>query len=176
MTIPQDLLQGIDDLEPLPITINTLVTKLADDHVSPRDITRIIEQDQAIAATLLRVSNSAAYRGRIHVERIGDAVTRLGIDQLLGIALGVHFKKLSTPVLFYDLSEDDLWLHAAVSSLAAKEIIAACPEAGIPELATVAALTHDIGKLILVRYVDADVSELLEIERERGITFDEADR
>lgn len=176
MALPENLLEGIDDLEPLPITINNLVLKLGDDRVSAREIASIIEYDEAIAATLLRAANSAMFGGRIRVERIGDAVARLGIDQLLSIALGTHFKRLSVPVEFYDLSQDDLWLHAAVSSLAAKEIISVCPRAGIPVLAAVAALTHDIGKLIIVRHIDADLSQLLEIERDRGITFVEAER
>lgn len=176
MALPQNLLDGIDDLEPLPITINNLVLKLGDDRVSAREIADIIEYDEAIAATLLRAANSAMFGGRIRVERIGDAVARLGIDQLLSIALGSHFKRLSVPVEFYDLSQDDLWLHAAVASLAAKEIISVCPRAGIPALAAVAALTHDIGKLIIVRHVDADVSQILEIERDRGISFVEAER
>lgn len=176
MALPQNLLEGIDDLEPLPITINNLVAKLGDDHVSSHEIAHIIEYDEAITATLLRAANSASLGVRIRVERIGDAVARLGINQLLSIALGVHFKRLSAPLQLYDLSQNDLWLHAAVSSLAAKEIMAVRPGIGIPPLASVAALTHDIGKLILVRSVDADVNQVLEIEREKGITFVEAER
>lgn len=176
MAMTQDLIAGIDHLDPLPITVNNLLSALADEATSPREIAGIIEYDQAIAATLLRVANSAAFGGRIQIERIGDAVLRLGVDQILSIALGSHFRSLSVPAELYDLTEDDLWLHSAVSSLAAKEITAACPAAGIPAIATVAALAHDIGKLVLVRYVDADMGQILDLAEERGITFVEAER
>ncbi len=176
MAMTKDLLEGIDHLDPLPLTIQQLIVKLGDDNVSPREIAGIIEFDQAIAATLLRAANSALWGGRIRVERIGDAVVRLGIDQILRIALGAHFKALSAPAKLYDLTEDDLWLHGAVASIAAKEIIAACTTVRIPAFATVAALTHDIGKLVLVRFVDADVHEIAKLAAERSITFVEAER
>ncbi len=176
MAMTRDLLEGIDHLDPLPLTIQQLIVKLGDDTVSPREIAGIIEFDQAITATLLRAANSALWRGRIRVERIGDAVVRLGVDQILSIALGAHVKALSAPVELYDLTEDDLWLHGAVASIAAKEIISACAAVRIPEISAVAALTHDIGKLVLVRFVDADVHEITRLAAERGVTFVEAER
>lgn len=176
MAMPNNLIEGIDHLDPLPMTIQRLIVMLEDDFVSPREVASVIEYDQAIATTLLRVANSPIMGSRITVERIGDAVMRMGIDQILDIALGTHFKKLSHPVDLYDLTEDELWFHGAISSVAAKEIVAACRATSIPPLATVAALTHDIGKLVLVRYVDADMSEILRVAAEKDLTFVEAEQ
>ena len=176
MAIPNNLLEGIAHLDPLPITIQKLVEKLGDDQVSPREIADIVEYDQAIATTLLRVANSAAMGSRFRIERISDAVVRLGVDQLLDIALGSHLRSLSADTELYDLTEDELWLHGAVSSIAAKEIIAACPNVDIPTIAPIAALAHDVGKLVLVRYVDADMSEILRVSEENELTFVDAER
>ena len=38
------------------------------------------------------------------------------------------------------------------------------------------ALVHDIGKLVMVRYMKADVSAILALRNERGISFVEAER
>ena len=170
MAIPNNLLEGIAHLDPLPITIQRLVEKLGDDQVSPREIADIVEYDQAIATTLLRVANSAAMGSRFRIERISDAVVRLGVDQLLDIALGSHLRSLSADTELYDLTEDELWLHGAVSSIAAKEIIAACPNIDIPTITPIAALAHDVGKLVLVRYVDADMNEILRVSEENELT------
>jgi len=176
MAIPQDLLDGIEHLDPLPITVHRLMGMLGDDFVSPREIASTVEYDQAIAATVLRVANSPVMGARMTVERVSDAVIRLGVDQILDIALGSHFRQLSGPAELYDLTEDELWLHGAVSSVAAKEITEACTTTCIPPLATVAALTHDIGKLVLVRHVDADMAEILRTADEKDLTFVEAER
>ncbi|RMH13919.1 MAG: HDOD domain-containing protein [Gemmatimonadetes bacterium] len=174
----KDLLDGVDQLDPLPITIQTLLTKLGDDFVSPREITRVLEYDQAIAAMLLRAANSAAMGARVRIERISDAVAHLGLDRILSVAMGAHMKSMSRPVEMYDLSENDFWLHGAVASVAAKEIAAAAARRGVevPKQATIAALMHDVGKLILVRYTDVDMQAVVDLAREDGITFVEAER
>lgn len=176
MSIPQELVADIDRLEPLPVTLQALVGKLDDDFVSPREIARLVEYDQAMVAALLRAANSAALGGRIKVERVADAVMRLGIDQILAVVLGSHFRKLTGSLGFYDLSEDDLWYHAAVASLAAKDLMVACPGAGIPAAAPVAALLHDIGKLVLVRHADADTGSVLALVAGKNMTFIDAER
>ena len=175
MSIPQDLLRDIDRLDPLPITVQRLVDLLGQEMVSPRQVASVIEYDQAIAATLLRVANSPIMGSRIKMERVSDAVLRLGVDQILEIALGAHYKQVSGPAPMYDLSEDDLWLHGALSSVAAKEIARTCTTMAIPPQASIAALTHDIGKIIMVRHVDVDMQAVLDVAREQEITFVEAE-
>jgi HD-like signal output (HDOD) protein len=152
MSLPRDLVASIDRLDPLPVTIQALVTKLDDEMVSPREVARVVEYDQAMVAVLLRAANSPVLGGRVRVERVSDAVLRMGIDRILTVVLGAHFRRLTVPLRFYDLSEDDFWYHGAVASLAAQDLMVAHPRAGIPTMAPVAALLHDIGKLILVRH------------------------
>jgi putative nucleotidyltransferase with HDIG domain len=176
MAIPPDLLRNIDHMEPLPITIQRLMEMQGQEIVSPRELAEVVEYDQAIAATLLRVANSSIVGSRVQVGRVADAVMRLGVDQILAIALGTHYKQISRPAEMYDLSENELWLHGALSSVAAKEIASACRSTDIPQIVGVAALTHDIGKLILVRYVQANTREVVRVAAEREITFVEAER
>jgi putative nucleotidyltransferase with HDIG domain len=176
MAIPPDLLRDIDHMDPLPITIQRLMEMQGQEIVSPRDLAEVVEYDQAIAATLLRVANSSIVGSRVHIGRVGDAVMRLGVDQILAIALGSHYKKISRPAEMYDLSENELWLHGALASVAAKEIAAVCKSSRIPPIVGVAALTHDIGKLIMVRYVKADTKEIARVARERELTFVEAEK
>jgi putative nucleotidyltransferase with HDIG domain len=176
MAMPKDLLTGIDRLDPLPITIQRLFSMLGDEFTAPREIANAVEYDQAIAATLLKVANSPVMGSRITVQRVSDAVMRLGVDQILNIALGAHFKQISRPVGLYALSEDELWLHGALASVAAKEISAACTATQVPQSAPVAALVHDIGKLILVRYVEEDMDQVLRLAEEEGLTFVQAEQ
>jgi putative nucleotidyltransferase with HDIG domain len=176
MAIPQSLLDRVDRLDPLPVTIHRLMELLSDDGAAPREIAAVVEHDQALVATVLKMANSAAMGSRVQVTRIADAVLRMGVDQILEIALGVRLRDLADDVELYDLTEDELWLHGAVSSAAAREIQAACSTVRIPPDARVAALTHDIGKVILVRHVEADMTEVLRLAGRNGMTFVDAER
>ena len=176
MAISNDLLEGIQQLKPLPVTLQRLTSALGDENVSPARIADIVEYDGAVAANILKVANSAAHGGLFRIQRVRDAVVRLGTSTLLNIMLGEHLKSLKAPAPLYDLTEDDLWLHGAAASLAIKALTRELPAGSIPEASGLAALVHDIGKLIMVRYLKADVTSVLGLCRERGFTYVEAER
>lgn len=176
MSLPRDLVASLDRLDPLPVTIQALASKLNDEMVSPREVARVVEYDQAMVATLLRAANSAGLGGRVRVERISDAVMRMGIDRILTVAMGDHFRRITAPLPLYDLAEDDFWYHGAVASLAVQELMASHPRIGIPTSAPIAALLHDIGKLVLVRHAHLDATQVASVAEEREISFVEAER
>jgi putative nucleotidyltransferase with HDIG domain len=176
MAIPPGLLQGIDRLDPLPVTLQRLIKAIDDDDVGPARVGEIVQYDPAVASSVLRLANSAAYGGWSRTETIRDAVVRLGKAKVLDIVLGDHLKKLKAAAPLYDLAEDELWLHSAAASLAVQALTRERPRAGIPESAAIAALVHDIGKLVMVRYLKADVAALLALRDQKKIAFVEAER
>jgi len=176
MGIPDKILDGIDRLEPLPITVQKLLVALNDSEVDFSEITEAIEYDGAITSNILRTANSAAYGGRVRVEHVRDAVVRLGTVTLLDIMLIGHLRSLRVAAPHYGLSENDLWLHGATASLAVKALIRETCNRKIPEASTIAALIHDIGKLILVRYLSSDGPDIRELSREKNISFVEAEQ
>jgi putative nucleotidyltransferase with HDIG domain len=176
MTVPARLLDQIDHLEPLPTTVRKLVTALHDEQTSVADVARLVELDQAVGANVLRVASSSLYRGKFPIKSIRDSVVRLGLKTILSVALDGHLKKYRTDAPMYDLTEDDLWLHGAVASLAVGELSKVVPDANIPEEAAIAALVHDIGKVIMVRFMRVDVRVLLNLSKEKQVPFVDAER
>ena len=175
MGIPEQVLKGIDHLKPLPITLQRLLTALDQEQVDIKEIVSAAEHDGAVASNILRVANSAAFGGRFRVESMRDAIVRLGTTTLLDIILGDHLRTIKVAAPLYDLTEDDLWLHGATASLAIKAMMREARSPVIPRVAAIAALIHDIGKLIMVRYLKADVAAILAICAEKQITFVEAE-
>jgi putative nucleotidyltransferase with HDIG domain len=176
MPIPDRVLEGINRLEPLPMTVQKLILMLDDEDVNLSEIAGIIEYDGAITSNVLRTANSAAFGGMSHIRETRDAVVRLGTATLLDILLIGHLRSMRVAAPHYNLSEDDLWLHGAAASLAAKAVIKEVRRSRVPQIATVAALIHDIGKLIMVRYLSADVPSLRDICQEQNITLVQAER
>lgn len=176
MALPEKVINGIDKLAPLPITLQRLVDMLGNENVNMKDVINVIEYDQAVASNILKVANSPAYAGRFQIEKLRDAVIHLGLNILLDLALGNYLKSLKVSAPLYDLTENDLWLHAAASSLAAKAIIQETHNGRIPPIATVAALVHDIGKLLMVRYMEGKLADILGLIESKNCSFVEAER
>jgi putative nucleotidyltransferase with HDIG domain len=173
--IPDQILSGIQHLDPLPTTARRLTSMIGSEKSNIQEIAQIVEYDAAVAANVLRVANSAAFAGRYPVERIREAVIRLGTANLLTIAMEGYLQLFKAAAPLYDLTEDDLYLHSAAATIMIKALTAEAKNA-IPPAASIAALLHDIGKLILVRYMKADLSALLSLCKEKGIAFVEAER
>ena len=149
---------------------------LGDGNVSFDTLAGLIELDQAVAANVLRVARSAAFAGRVPAGSVRDALVRMGTASLLDLVLGDYVKKLRVAAPLYRLSEDDLWLHGAAAQLAVRAIQQERPAAQIPHSAITAALLHDIGKLVMVRHLKADVAVVLERCKETEETFVDAER
>lgn len=174
MTLPTGLVSRIENLAPMPITAQRLLSVIHDDKVSLKEIARIVEFDQALVANTLRVANSVYFfRGKA-VRDARSAVVRLGTTNLFNIVLGQYLRQLSVPAPLYDLSEDDLWFHSTVASLAAEELARVSP-VDVPPIAKVAALVHDVGKLIMVRYFKTDYRDVLTLSESKDISFVEAE-
>jgi putative nucleotidyltransferase with HDIG domain len=176
MAIPAHLIEGIKRLEPLPATLQRLMTALNDEDAGAYVIGEIVQFDHAVVSTLLRVANSAAFGGWVRTESVREAVTRIGKARVVDLIMGDHIKKMQGAAPMYHLTEEDLWLHSTAASLAVRAIARECPHAGLAESAAIAGLVHDVGKLVMVRYLKADLSALLALRDERKITFVEAER
>jgi putative nucleotidyltransferase with HDIG domain len=173
--VPIEIIRGISRLDPLPVTAQRLVSLLNGDEVSLSKIAELIEFDQPIVAAVLRQASTARYASRT-TPTVREAVQRIGTVALLDLVLEGYLKTLRTAAPLYDLGEKDLWVHGVAAQLAVRAIAGERPQATIPPIAETAALLHDIGKLIVSRYLKADTRELVAHARRRGITFVEAER
>jgi putative nucleotidyltransferase with HDIG domain len=176
MLLPSTLARGIKELEPMPVTAQRLVALMQGKDVSLTTIAELVEFDQVIAASVLRMARSWAHAGSRPPDTVRDAVIRLGTVPLLNLVLGEYLSRLRTAAPLYDLTEDDLWGHAAASQLAVRALMQECPSADLPPVATTAALLHDIGKLVMSRCLNADVETIVDHAKRHGVTFVESEQ
>jgi putative nucleotidyltransferase with HDIG domain len=173
--LPADIVRGIDNLAPLPATAHRLMALLRGDDESLTSIAALLESDQGLVASLLRRANSARFMAQPARNAL-EAVMRVGTVSVLDMVVQEHLRSLITPAPTYGLDENDLWLHGAASQLAARAIRTERPLLKIPPTADTAALLHDIGKLIISRYLKVEARDVTAYANEHEVTWSEAER
>lgn len=141
-------------LPPLPNLVNRLMELLKNqESTSSRKVAELVGTDPAVAATLLKWANSAAFGGLNPVSDLSLAIARLGFKQVTSavttLAHSGHFRS-DDPVKAHFL--ESLWGHAVTTAMASKHI--AGLTGGEPEPSFVAGLLHDTGKLLVLRAAD----------------------
>jgi HD-like signal output (HDOD) protein len=157
----EKLLESARSLPPLPVSAVRLAGLVSDPDVDVLDIVETISLDQSLTAAVLRQANSAASGNRVRIGTVRDAVVRLGMNMVLSIALSGHLsKQMTKAVPEYGLGAGELWKHSVLASIGA-DLIRGRSSVRVPTEAATAALVHDIGKLVLCRYMSPHVLELI---------------
>lgn len=120
----QNIISKIDSLPPLPqtaIDINNFKNK---EDKSPPELVKIVDKDPLIVSTLLKVSNSAMFGFKKRIESAQMAVSLLGVNFTISLALGSAVKNcVETSLEPYGVSAEAFIDNAALtSSFAAKWI------------------------------------------------------
>lgn len=140
------------ELDPLPVTATRLAEVLGREETGFDEIERIVTFDPALTARLLRFANGASTAGHPPVATVQAAISRLGTGAVLSLAVGAALRRLLHRGDAELRGETALWNHSVAAALAARDLNRYCRHR-IPPEAFTAALLHDIGKLILARFL-----------------------
>jgi putative nucleotidyltransferase with HDIG domain len=137
-------------------------------------LSKLIVRDQALAARLLRLANSAFYALPARVTSIPHAVTLLGFDRVRDIVLGLSvWNVLDSRDPAGHRFRRSLWTHSATVAAAAKML--AEQTGGDAGAAFAAGLMHDIGKLVLGLRLGGTYWAMLDDAVQRGVSAAEAE-
>jgi putative nucleotidyltransferase with HDIG domain len=142
---------------------------------SVTDIAKILGQDQALCARLLRIANSAFYGAPRRVEHLHDAVRIIGTRQLHDLVLATvvltQFKGVDARLV--DMAS--FWRHSLACAIAARAIAQRRREPNT-ERFFVAGLLHDVGSLVLYQQLSERSQVALDRHRHGDQTLEEAER
>jgi putative nucleotidyltransferase with HDIG domain len=169
------LLQSIDQLPPFPATIFKVSEVLNKENYSVSEIIDVIKYDQAMAANVMKMSNSAYFSPMQKIGSLRDAVLFIGKDNLIKIVQiagsSRFFKKEARG---YEEKSKELWEHsvavAVMSQILSKKILQK-----EDEKLYIAALLHDIGKIIMGETVYDSFAEISRLVDSGKYSFLEAE-
>jgi putative nucleotidyltransferase with HDIG domain len=155
--ISRSQIENIRALPTVPGSLKRISSIIEKPSVSLDQISQFIANDPALAMKVLKMVNSAVYGFPGRIASISHAIMLLGLNVVKGLMLGVSVFEIMEKMM------SGLWAHSLGCAIAAGEI-ANKLRIKDPEEISVAALLHDIGKVIMI----------LEYQKEYGETIKEA--
>jgi putative nucleotidyltransferase with HDIG domain len=166
----------IQALDGLPASANLLMQKINDPEFDVQEWVNCIETDPALTANVLKWANSPAFGGIHKIATIKDAAVRLGskqMKQLITASLAVPIIGHAIPG--YDLNPGQLLERSTIVAMGSKEV-AKSLNIEIPDYTFTAGLLHDIGKIVLGKFVGNASTTLSSRATQESIPFNEAER
>jgi len=151
-----DLENGSLVLPTLPEVALKVRDVVDDPDATAAKLADIIVTDPALSTRLLKVANSALYRGRVPVESVQMAVSRLGLTMVKNLVTSLVMEQMFQATSNrLEKRLHDLWEHC--TEVAAISQLIASKQAGIKsDEAMLAGLIHSIGVLpILMKAEDS---------------------
>ena len=142
----------------LPV-FNPTALKVQQELVKKEPDTRMLEKlitgDQSLSSQILRMANSAFYRGLADVLTVKAAIVRLGMHEVGRIVL-LAASKNQFNSKDHEINEliKKLWQHSAGCALAAHWIAKRCKFEDIRSQAFFAGLLHDVGRLFVLTVIE----------------------
>ncbi len=145
--------RSIKDIPFMPQVVIKAQKAMADSKTGGKELSRILQTDQAIVSSMLKIANSAYYGLSGKVSSIEKACVILGHQTVKDLVLTTGVSNLlGKKMKGYGFDSGELWMHSMATAIASKMIAAK----RIPEMADdayLAGLLHDAGKIILDPYI-----------------------
>jgi HD-like signal output (HDOD) protein len=165
---------AVGELPCLPRTSAALMRALDDGDVPVAAVAHIVEQDVAVSAKVMQLVNSAFFGRSQRVTTISHAVSFLGVEILKHLVVTAEVFRAFQPgrsIQGYSLARIQSHSHL-VATIASQFSL---PKAVLPG-ATVAALLHDAGKLVLASRLPEQCEQVSRLATTEHLTFHAAEQ
>jgi HD-like signal output (HDOD) protein len=156
-TLAEELSGGQVDLPSFPKIAARVRRVLSDPHSSIDQVVRVVGSEPALAARLLRLSNSASLnRSGRAVTDLRTAVNRIGHNMVRGVAISFAMSQIrkSNGLAAFEGPLNELWQRSTLVAAFAYVLARTCSRVN-PDEAMLTGMMHGIGKLyVLTRVID----------------------
>lgn len=165
---------GINNLPTPPIVFSQIQKVLNNPNTSAFDIAALLQEDPAMSAKVLKLTNSAYYGLAREIESVKQAVVIVGLEAVKNLVLSASvFEAFSKEQLDKEF-QDVFWRHSLGTAFAGRIIAMKLhAKAGFDaEAAFSGGMLHDIGKMIISVYMPEDAVKIKELKVQKPNTPD----
>ncbi len=157
--------------------VTSQVLKMVDNpDLSPRQIGALIERDAGLASKLLKIANSSFYGSAGKIKTVSQAISVMGMSAVRSTIVSQAYQQM-TAIRGASKRFDRLafWQHS-LATASASRILAKLKGWRDPEEAFLAGLLHDLGRLVMDRFLPSELDRILTLALEKAIPLIEAER
>lgn len=166
------MIMTASDLPTIPVVATKVMQLIESECATAEELAKVVASDPAVAARVLKISNSSFYGCQRQIQTLSHAIVVLGFATLKSLVVAASVKQVYQP---YGLTEKMLWEHSFGAGLAAR-IIAKETRLVSEEEAFLGGLFHDIGKIIMNFMNSKQFQDAMQRCYNDGVTFEEAER
>lgn len=167
------IIEKIQKLPTLPTVVQNILILVENPRTTAKDINRVICQDPALAAKVLRLVNSAFYGFPRRISQITDSIIILGFNTVKSLALSASvFDVFKGESIFFDRTA--FWQHSIGVGVCGQLIAKRLRYAKVEEV-LLAGILHDIGKIALDQFAHEEFNKIIATVKEKDIQFREAE-
>jgi HD-like signal output (HDOD) protein len=160
-------------LPPIPEVVCRVQEILENSEIDLNEVAEIMNGDPALVSKTLKIVNSACYSLQREIVDVKFAIGFLGLDEIHGIIISLAVAKAFDIKHKAELKE--LWFHAFHTALLAQYLAKKNSNRKPPKELWTAALLHDIGKLVYLKFFPNHFMNLFNHTRENGCLFSTAE-
>lgn len=170
---PKRLFRQHFALPALPDVVTHTQNLLHDPNVDIKSVAELISKDPALVAQILKVVNSAYYGLPMKIVKVQVAVAFLGLHEICRMVLSISV--IDTLAIHEKEEVGKFWFHSFLTALCTKYLAKKYePRLSFEELWP-AAILHDIGKLVCLKFFIDHYKEIGRICDKEGCLYSEAE-
>ena len=155
-------IQEISHIATLPEVTLKIIRLVEDPDSSAQDLNKVITNDPALGARILKVVNSAFYGLPGQIGSINRAIVLLGLNAVKNIAIAASLAKLFRGgQICPQFNARDLWQHSIAVATGTQLLSKECG-LGLPDEAFLAGLIHDLGIMVEMQAKRAKLIEVFD--------------
>ncbi len=167
ITIEQ-LIECSGDLGSLPAVVIRINQAIDDPNSNAAKIGRIVNEDPALTAQLLKLVNSPFYGFRSRIDTVFRAIAIIGHRELRHLVLTAHALKTFSDMPNELISMPIYWRRSLSVGVMTRILAAYARERDIERL-FISGLLHDIGSLLIYQQLPHEASDIIMRSKTQGL-------
>jgi len=159
---------GIHNLPTPPIVFAQIQKVLNNPNASAQEIASILQEDPAMSAKVLKLTNSAYYGLARAIESVRQAVVIVGLEAIRNLVLSASMFEAFAHAKIDKEFQDNFWRHSLSTAFAARVIARNMQKRRVfdAEAGFSGGLLHDIGKMVISVYMPEDAQRIKSLKAE----------
>ncbi len=165
----ESVIGGVQNLPTPPIVFTQIQKVLNNPNASAFDIAAILQEDAAISAKVLKMTNSAYYGLTRAIESVRQAVVIIGLDSIKNLVLSASVFEMFAKDQIDAEFQDWFWRHSLATAFAGRMLARnlKCNVGFDPEAGFSSGLLHDIGKMIISVFMTEERQKIKDLREQK---------